>query len=107
MFGHDFAGYGPHVVEICVPEFEHRLPFEPPQAHEQAVDDARLVILTARFFGGEDDLFRDDGAVGFCDLPFLQLAGDDLFDLVFEAEGDAGDVFGGHGGFDAVIGVGG
>lgn len=81
LLRHDLASCRADVVQIGVPQFEHGLPLEPAQAHEEAVYDAGAVILPASFFGGHDDLLRYDGAVGFCDFPFLELAGDDLFDL--------------------------
>lgn len=63
------------------------------------------MILSAGLFGGLDDVFRYDGGIGLCDFPFFKFAGDDLFDLVLETEGDAGDVFGRHGRFDEVTGI--
>lgn len=63
------------------------------------------MVLPAGVFGGLDDVFRYHGGIGLCDFPFFEFAGDDLFDLVFQAEGDAGDVFGRHGGFDEVAGI--
>ena len=79
---------------------------EPAKAHEQAVDDTCLVVFPACFFGRSDYLGCYDGTVGFGDFPFFEVAGDDLFDLVFETEGNFGDVFGRHCGFDDVVGIG-
>lgn len=50
-----------------------------------------------------DDFLRDDGAVGFCDFVFFNLAGDDLLDLVLEPESNFGDIDGGNGGLNYVI----
>lgn len=105
MFRHDLASYSAYMMQTRIPQLKHRLPSEPTQAYQQAVYDACLVVFSAGFSGGHEDLFRDDGAVGFGDFPFFQLAGDDLFDLVLEAEGNAGDVRGGHCGFNAIIRV--
>jgi len=43
---------------------------------------------------------RYNWRIGFCDLPLFELAGNDLLDLVFQAEGNFGDFNGGEGGAD-------
>ena len=69
-------------MQIRIPELEDRLALEPALADEQAVDDAALIVLPTGFFGGEDDFLGDDGRIGLGDFPFLELAGNDLFDLI-------------------------
>ena len=102
LFREDLAGGGADGEEICVPEFEAGLSFEPAFADKKTIDDAGFVVFAARFFGRGHDFARDDGAVGFCDLRLFQLAGHDLLDLVFEPEGYFGHFGGGDGGGDAL-----
>lgn len=94
-------------MQIGVPELDVGLPLEPAKADEQAVDDAGLVLFPTRFSGRSNDVGGNDGAVGFGNFPFFELAGDDLFDLVFEPERDFGDVFRRHRGFNEIVRIGG
>jgi hypothetical protein len=57
--------------------------------------------------GGFDDGGRDDIAVRAGDAVLGEFAGDDDFELVFQAEGDEGYFFGGDGGGDVRFVVGG
>lgn len=107
LFSHDLASCCSDVVEVGIPELDTSLAFEPAVTDEEAVDYAASVAFPAGLPCGLDDLLGDDGAVGFGDLPFFELAGDDLFDLVLETESDFGDIFGGHCGFHEVVGIGG
>ncbi len=104
---HDFTCYRSYIVQIGVPELDVGLSLEPAQADEQAVDDAGLMLFPTRFPGRSNDVGGDDRAVGLGDFPFFELAGDDLFDLVFEPERDFGDVFRRHRGFNEIVRIGG
>ena len=106
LFGKDLARDRAHIVQICIPEFQHGLPLEPAVADQQAEDDTCGVFFAAGGLGGGDDGRGDDGGMGFCDFGFFELAGDDLLDLVFQTESDFGDGSGRKGGGNE-IGVGG
>ena len=55
------------------------------------------MLFAASFSGSLDDFFGYDGAQRVGDDGLFELAGDDKFDLVLEAEGDFGDLDGGDG----------
>ncbi len=99
MLRKDLARGSAHVVQVGVPELEHGLPFEPTVADKEAVDYAGLLVFVqGGFFGSLDDFMGYDGRIGFSDLPFFQLTGYYLLDLVLEAQCDLCDVGGGEGG---------
>lgn len=93
-------------MQIRIPELYVGLSLEPAEADEQAVNDACLVVFSTSFPGRSNDLIGNDGAVGFGDFPLFELAGYDLFYLVFETERDFGDVFRRHCGFNEIVGIG-
>jgi hypothetical protein len=89
-------------MQIGIPQLQHSLSLKPILADQQAVHHARGVIIvrTADFaggFGGLDDRGRDDIAVRTGDAVFGEFAGNDGFELVFQAEGDERDFFGWYG----------
>jgi hypothetical protein len=61
---------------------------------QQAEDDTGIVFGRACLSRRVQDGVGDDAAVGFGNLILGQFAGYDLFDLVLEAQGDYGDIFG-------------
>jgi len=54
-------------VHFGIPKLEYGLPFKPPLADEEAINDARSMFFAARFFRCLDDLSRDYRAVCFGD----------------------------------------
>lgn len=55
------------------------------------------MLVATSLLCGLDDFVRDDGAVGFCDFVFFNLARDDLLDLVLEPKSNFSDIDGGNG----------
>lgn len=84
-------------MQIRIPELQRSLPLKPPLTYQQAVHHARLVIIPSRFPCRSAYLACYNGRIGFCDLPFFELAGNDLLDLILEAECNFGDFDGGEG----------
>ena len=93
LLRNDLASNSSNVVKVSVPELQYRLSFKPSLDDEQAIDHACLVFFPASFLGRRNDLPGDDGAVCFRDLPFLQLTGNHLFNLVLQSQCDFCDVF--------------
>lgn len=102
VLGQDFASSCAEIVQIGIPELEQSLSSEPMLAYQQTVDDTGAVVLIgagdlAGGLGSLDDGGGDDIAVGSGDAIFGQFAGNDLFELVFQAEGSECDLLGGNG----------
>ena len=66
-FCYYLAGDGADAVHFGIPKLEYGLPFKPPLADEEAINDARSMFFAARFFRCLDDLSRDYRAVCFGD----------------------------------------
>jgi len=72
-------------MEISVPKLNRSLNLEPPQANKQTVDNTSLVILTTSSFGSLNDIRRNKTAVWVCQDVLLDLAGNDLLNLVLQS----------------------
>jgi hypothetical protein len=91
---HHFSGQSAHIVEIGVPKFGIRLFLKPFHDHEQTVNDACRVLLSTGLFRCLQNFLGQDRAMRLDDLFLLELARNDLLNLVFEAKRDLGDFFG-------------
>lgn len=65
--------------------------FEPSLANKQTVHNTGRVVFSSSFKGSLNHLLRDDARVGSGDLVLGEFNRYDLFDMVFQAEGDFGD----------------
>lgn len=81
-------------MQIRIPELGKCLLLKPLLHYQQAVHNASSVFGTASFLGSPDNGVGDDWRVSLGYLIFFELARDNLFDLVFEAQGDFGHFFG-------------
>lgn len=80
-------------MQWSVPKLELGLTRKPSLADQEAENDAGLVFFATGFAGAFYDGGGDYGGVCGGDPAFVEFAGDYLFDLVFEAEGYAHDLF--------------
>jgi len=97
---------GSTVVEIGVPELHERQPLEPSQTDQKAEHNACAILILASLPGSLEHLFRDDRAVRAGDNLGLELAGNDLLDLILQPEGHLGDLLGRQRRGDLVVYIG-
>lgn len=72
-------------MEISIPQLDIGLHFEPSQTDEQAKDHAALVVLTTGPSGCFDHILGNNAAVGVDQDLFIDLAGNNLFNLIFQS----------------------
>lgn len=73
-------------MEISVPQLDRSLNLEPSQANKQTVDNTSLVVLTTSSLGSFNDILRDKTAVWVGQDILLDLAANDLLNLVFQPQ---------------------
>lgn len=103
LLSDDLCSNRTNIVQVGIPHLEGGLSLEPSLVDEQAVYNARAIVLASSFLGCLDDFGRYDSGVRLGDELFFELAGDALDDEVAQAEGDLGDFVGGDGGGDAFV----
>lgn len=79
-------------MEIRVPKLYRGLNLEPSQTDKQTENDTSLVVLAAGALRSGDYVLSDDPAVRVCQNVLFHLAGDDLFNLIFQAQGNLGNL---------------
>ena len=82
QFRHHLAGNGPHFMHFSIPELQQGLSFKPSLAYQQTINDACSILFSASFFRGLYHVLGDHSTICSCDLCFIKLAWNDLFDLV-------------------------
>lgn len=110
LFSQSLARQSTELMQVCIPQFELRLLFEPPIADQQAVHHTRSIVFVhagnlASGLGCLENGSGEDIAVRLRDALFREFAWDDLFNLVLQAQGDEGDLSRGDGAGDAVFAV--
>jgi hypothetical protein len=97
-------------MHVGIPEFQQSLPLEPFLANQQAKHNTSRVIIVGRagsavlasFAGSFDDSRGDNIGMSGGDPILFELTGNDLLDLMFEAQSDFCDFSGGDGARDVV-----
>jgi hypothetical protein len=78
------------LMEVSIPQLKCRLAFEPSQTHEKTEWDTVTQVVSSRLDSSLDHIVGDDLAVGTSDRVFIQLTGDNLFNLVLQPQSDLG-----------------
>lgn len=84
--GDDFTGHSSDFMEISVPQLDRSLNLEPSQTNKQTVDNTSLVFLATSSLGSFNDILRDKMAVWVGQDILLDLAANDLLNLVFQSQ---------------------
>lgn len=102
----NLASHSPSKVEFRVPQLNVGLHFEPSQADEETKDHTGFVVLTTGPLGCFNYILRDNPAVGVSQGGLIDLTGDDLLNLVFQPQGDLGNLLGGLRRLSFIVSVG-
>ena len=92
--GNNLTREGSTFVQIRIPELNHGLGLEPPQANKQREDDTALEPVTSSLLSGPKHVLCNDPAVRIGKIFRLELAGNHLFDLVLQPQCNLGDLLG-------------